>query len=461
MFVDSGPDASREAARALFQAARAERASAPATTQSLLTSSGGFRDVVASRARPNEAGIAAAAAPGVPSIQVSVNGTSVTISWTPSSSGDPATSFVLKYSAPGGVSGQQPISARTVTFGGLSPGQYQVQIYATNSAGTTCSVPVAGEFTIVNAPAVPDPPTQLGYSLDGGIVTISWLIASTGAPPITLVVLAEGLGEFPVGLSGGITTSGPMPPGTYVVRVLARNASGDSRPAGPISVVVPCTPPAAPQLSKSVSGSSVTLNWSSGSPKIYTSSYVVTISGPSPSQVSVGSGTLTYTASSLQPGDYTATVQATSGGSCGGGAVSTVSFTITSTSQATFTGSFNGTGPNASGSCTWDVNYNGTATLNLTLQPDGLTLSGTIQVGGNYSATSTNSNCKPDSGKFGDTKSISGTVNRFTASGLTIDFPGNGSFSGSVLSTTLAIGTLTVSYPAGTGSVVLPITFRR
>lgn len=462
-FQDSDPNASRETARAILQASAAHAArvssSAPPASPA---SSRSVHDPFASGVRADDVRLVAAATPpGVPLIQVSVNGTSVTITWTPSSSGDAATSFVLRYSGPGGIAGQQTVSNRTLAYSGLPPGQYQIQVCATNSAGTACSVPAAGEFTIVNAPTVPDPPTQLAYRLDGGLITISWLIASTGAPAVTMVVIAEGLGEFPVGLSGGITTAGPMPPGTYVVRVLARNASGDSVAAGPISIVVPCTPLAAPQLSKSVSGSSVTLTWTSGSPKIYTSSYLVAISGPSPSQVSVGAGTLSYTASSLQPGDYTATVQASSGGSCGGGAVATVSFTIGATTQATFTGSFDATGPNTSGSCAWDVNYNGSATLNLTLQPDGLTLAGTLRVSGNYNATARSSSCKSDSGTFADTKSISGTVNRFTASGLTIDFSGNGSFSGSVLSTTLAIGTLTVNYPNGVGSVACPITFRR
>jgi hypothetical protein len=123
---------------------------------------------------------------------------------------------------------------------------------------------------------LPDVPTNLSSSEAGTTVTLSWSVTSGGDAATSFVIEAGSspgstdLAVFDTGSPVTALTITGVPPGTYFVRVRARNASGTSGPSNEVVVVVgttplpgPCAPtPSAPtNLASTVSGLSFTLQW--------------------------------------------------------------------------------------------------------------------------------------------------------------------------------------------------------
>ena len=120
--------------------------------------------------------------------------------------------------------------------------------------------------------AAPERPQDAATAVVGNTVTLTWQAPSTGSAPLGYLVeaaLSPGgavVGAFLVVDTSLILTA--VPNGTYYVRVRSGNAEGISAPSNEVVVSVPggnepcTTPPHAPgNLTSSVSGSVVTLNW--------------------------------------------------------------------------------------------------------------------------------------------------------------------------------------------------------
>lgn len=113
-------------------------------------------------------------------------------------------------------------------------------------------------------PELPAAPTGLTLSEAGGMLSASWQ-PSTGSVTEYIVEAgsasgASNFGRFSAGLQTSL--SGLVGPGTYYVRVRARNASGEGPASNEASLVVgPPVPQPPSSLAAVVSGTTVSLSW--------------------------------------------------------------------------------------------------------------------------------------------------------------------------------------------------------
>lgn len=208
----------------------------------------------------------------------------VTLSWTPATSGGAAQSFVIEASYVAGP----PVIASLATadatpqlvVGAVLPGTYYVRVQARNVLGSSA---FSGWTPLTVAPCTPPgAPTNVAYTTADNLVSLTWTPPASGitqgynlyagsAPGVT-DILGAALGPEP-GLSALAAY------GTYFVRLAARNSCA----VGPVSapdlqvVVAPCTtPPTAPSgLSFTRTGNIVTLNWNAPTTGNRPSRYVI------------------------------------------------------------------------------------------------------------------------------------------------------------------------------------------
>ena len=245
-----------------------------------------------------------------PVLSYSVNGTTVTLSWTPAAG---ATSYELLV-----VGVANPINVGNVLSmsGAVAPGFYQVQVRG--RAGTLVG-PASNQVTVpvgVSTPA----PTNLRGILSGNGVLLVWdLPASTvGLSTMAAQILtgpgggvAQQLG-IPVGRSLAVPN---IPSGTYTVRVVGAGPAGPSAPSNEITLGVPgCAANALIPLQISTSPTLV-IQW----PAIPGATAYGVAASTSPGGPVVGSFTLPPTQTSLTAtpavGTYYVTVYAALG--CG------------------------------------------------------------------------------------------------------------------------------------------------
>jgi probable HAF family extracellular repeat protein len=181
------------------------------------------------------------AVPGAPTLRGSVNGTSVSVSWTASSSGGTPASYIVEAGTALASTNLFNRNVGNVTSAAatLPSGTYYIRVRGVNAAGTgAASSPDL--ILSVGCPALL-PPTGLTHSKVGNRVSLSWS-PSVGA---TSYVLQAGLSP---GLSNafnanvGLTTAlnASAPPGTYFVRVIAVGACGSSAPTSPdLTITIP------------------------------------------------------------------------------------------------------------------------------------------------------------------------------------------------------------------------------
>jgi hypothetical protein len=169
------------------------------------------------------------------------------------------------------------------------------------------------------APIVaPGAPTSLVAAISNRNVALTWTAPSGGDPPSSYVLeagSASGLSDLANSDTGSSTpslTATNVAPGTYFVRVRARNASGTSAPSNEIIVIVTggcaIAPDAPGSLGAIVSGSTVTLTWSGPSGGCAPSSYLIE-AGSAPgltnlASISTGNPATLYSAAGVGAGTY-------------------------------------------------------------------------------------------------------------------------------------------------------------
>ena len=224
--------------------------------------------------------------PAAPSgLDGSVNGYTVSLWWNAPPATCPATSYHVEAgSTPTGTdiaSYDTGSAATALTFNNVQAGTYHVRISASNGYGTGQPSVINGTVTCVTPPAAPTNLSPNGSS--GSTVVLSWT-APASACTVTSYLIEAGaspgvwtLPPIETGSAATTHTELSVAPGSYNVRVRARNAFGLGDPSAEIEGVVPCvTAPGAPtSLSGSLTGNTVSLWWTAPSPACAATSYVV------------------------------------------------------------------------------------------------------------------------------------------------------------------------------------------
>ncbi len=209
-------------------------------------------------------------------VGTSVSGSTVSVSWTGSSGGTPATGYRVYRSATSGfVPSPSTLVGSTATTAysdtSVPVGTWYYVVVATDAAADA-SAPSAEASAVVLPPGAP---TGVGTGVSGSTVTVSWTASSGGTPATGYNVYRSDTSGFvpgPSTLLGSTAATtyvdSSVAVGTWYYVVVATDAAADvSAPSAEASAaVVPpppdTTPPTPPtSTSTSVSGSSVTVSW--------------------------------------------------------------------------------------------------------------------------------------------------------------------------------------------------------
>jgi len=252
--------------------------STPVLPWQCVAASGGWRSsecvAVASAPLTLSGALVAPSAPGGLSAQIS--GARVTLSWTPPSAGDPPSSYVVEA---GSASGRTDLAnfdtgnpAPALAVDSVPAGTYFVRVRAKNGAGVSGASNEVVVTVSGGGVCPPGTPAGLVATSSGSSVTLAWATPGGSCAPTGYIIEAgsapglANLANFNTGSAATAFATNGVGAGTYYVRVRATNQSGTSAPSNEATLVVGgggCSgAPAAPSLSGSVNGSTVTLAWS-------------------------------------------------------------------------------------------------------------------------------------------------------------------------------------------------------
>jgi 5-hydroxyisourate hydrolase-like protein (transthyretin family) len=261
-----------------------------------------------------------ASAPAAPTnFRVVLNRRTAVFTWTAPGSnttGAPVSYVIDAGFSPGTTAVSLPAGAGTsFTIPDVPSGTFYVRVRAVNSAGSS---PPSNEVTLgMSAVGVgmPEAPNNVQAFMQDGLLTMTWLQPPRGGPATGYIVeagSATGLANIgSVTVPGRSLTFAGVPNGFYFLRVRATNAGGSSAPSAEVMIVVGgvAAPPPAPNFnSHTVSGSTVTLNWTAGPGGTPATSYIIEAgSAPGLSNLAVantGSAATTINFAGVPPGTY-------------------------------------------------------------------------------------------------------------------------------------------------------------
>ncbi len=255
----------------------------------------------------------------------SVAGNDVTLRWTPSPLGPPATDFVVEGGvAPGQVLGAMAVGGPLPLLTFAAPtGAFYVRVHAIANglrSGPSNEIPL-----FVNTVTPPSAPATLLGSVNGGALALSWRNTFAGGAPSSNVVDITGsvTATVPVPLGETFAFNG-VPGGTYTFRTRAANGAGTSGASNGVTLTFPqgCSgAPAPPErvLAYAV-GRVITLVWDPPSSGPAATAYQLTVGGAFAGTFPLGSARVLR--APAPPGAYTLSVVATN--ACGASAASAV-----------------------------------------------------------------------------------------------------------------------------------------
>lgn len=182
--------------------------------------------------------------PGTPNAPTAVvSGATVTISWTaPATGGAPTSYQLLGGSSPGAADlAVVPVNGTSIVAQGVPSGVYYLRVVAANASGASAA---SADLRVdVGMPTAPDAPRNLNAAASvGGNVSIWWQAPAGGAAPtsyLLIAALSPGGSTYQVPLTSTGVTAGGVAPGTYYLRVIARNGVMSSPATPEITLVVP------------------------------------------------------------------------------------------------------------------------------------------------------------------------------------------------------------------------------
>ncbi|MGQ0736270.1 MAG: fibronectin type III domain-containing protein [Acidobacteriota bacterium] len=188
-------------------------------------------------------------APGPPSnLSAVVSGANVTLNWNAPTTGGPVVSYVLEAGLSPGAANLALFNtgslATSFVASAVPAGTYFIRVRASNSAGVSgASNEVQAVVGAVPTPCVtpPLPPVGVSATVNGSTVTLTWTAPSG---PVTTYIVGAGSGsgasDIVSFVTGNALTSltAVASPGSYFVRVQARNACGTSGDSNEVIVTV-------------------------------------------------------------------------------------------------------------------------------------------------------------------------------------------------------------------------------
>lgn len=179
----------------------------------------------------------------VQAVEAFVTGPRLVMTWNSDEDLVPPTDYVVEAGSAPGLSdiARLPVAGRHFTYDPVPPGVYFLRVRARNSAGLS---PVFDEQMLVvgDGPAPPRRPRIVASRVAGSTVSLTWQPPAGGADRYVLEAgTAFGLsdiGTFDVGASTTFAATN-VPPGTYFVRIRARNVRGLGLPTVDVPVSIP------------------------------------------------------------------------------------------------------------------------------------------------------------------------------------------------------------------------------
>jgi len=214
-----------------------------------------------------------ATAPGPPTnVQATAGDAHADVTWVAPSSdgGAPITVYTVTAYSGGTAQASVTVNAPSTnkTINGLTNGTpYTFQVTATNSAGTGAP----GVSAITTPMRTPDAPASVTATAGDASATVTW----TAVPPsgnggsaitgYTVTPYVAGTAGTPQSVNASTLTasfSGLSNGTTYIFKVVATNALGDSATPASSNAVTPATPPSQPQsVTASAGNLQATVNW--------------------------------------------------------------------------------------------------------------------------------------------------------------------------------------------------------
>ena len=278
-------------------------------------------------------------------------GSTLTLNWLPPADGRPIDSYFLRAGSSSGridlanIRIRPPVTSYAAAVGGAGP--YFLGVSADNEFGLgleSNEIAVTTDGSALPPSAQSGAPQRLQGSTNGSTVTLRWEAPALGA--VSGYQLSVGsffhttdLGVVETGNATTSFTATGVPPGSYYVRVRARNGSSLSAESNDVLLLVssaaPCNgPPGAPGwLRASTSGSTVRLSWSTagGTPTSYVIEAGSSTSLANLASFDTGGVATTFTASGVAIGTYFVRVRGKN--SCGiGPASNEVALAVTANS---------------------------------------------------------------------------------------------------------------------------------
>jgi hypothetical protein len=186
-------------------------------------------------------GIAGPLPPGPPSltaVQTAVN--PVTVAWSAGAGGAPTSYTICAGTTPGGTQfGCFNLGLVTRITANVPTG---TAIYARVIASNAVGSAVSNEIGFIVGGGGPGPPTMNPPIVSGRTVSLSWSPSSSGPAPTSYILVARFPGNptpiatFQLAATGA--TFPGVPPGNYIVTVIAANAAGISPESNPVLVTV-------------------------------------------------------------------------------------------------------------------------------------------------------------------------------------------------------------------------------
>jgi glucose/arabinose dehydrogenase len=174
-----------------------------------------------------------------PSLTHQVQGSTVSLSWAPASTGGTVQGYRMEVGSRSGLADLLTMETTLTSFvaQGVPNGQYFVRVRAFNDHGISGPSP---EVEVRVGCAPPPAPSGLGAEVGGGYAEVFWDAAAGATSYVLEAGSGPGLSDVAVIPTVTRRLAGPVPPGTYYVRVRAATEScGTGDPSPEIVVTVP------------------------------------------------------------------------------------------------------------------------------------------------------------------------------------------------------------------------------